>query len=340
MIHSTLAVNPEGPEVLGLARQMLFCRRPAPEKETRTQRKQRERESEIWRKSLREVGPPPSGTQWIHVCDRYADDFETYEACRRTGVDFVIRAAQDRRAAAGHDACEACDHLLTLARSLAPAGAKTMGVRRRPTRQPRWAKLQVSFAPVTVFPPGLARGNVEAFHGWVVRVWEPRTPDGEDPIEWVLLTTVAVTDAEGALTVASWYALRWLIEEYYKCLKTGCAVEQRQLEEVERLRACIGVLAIVAVRLLQLKQLARVEPQRPASSCAPAEHVRILAAYLNRAVDGWTVREFWRAVAQLGGFLARKSDGDPGWQTLWRGWYQLDLMTLGASLATKAREGG
>lgn len=111
---------------------------------------------------------------------------------------------------------------------------------------------------------------------------------------------------------------------------------KRQLEEVERLRACIGILAIVAVRLLQLKQQARIEPERPAIACAPRGHVRVLAAYLHRSLEGWTIREFWREVARLGGFLARKRDGEPGWQTIWRGWRKLDLMTIGAGLATEA----
>ena len=110
-------------------------------------------------------------------------------------------------------------------------------------------------------------------------------------------------------------------------------MEKRQLQEAGRLQACIGVLAIVAVRLLQLKLQARCNPGRPATGCVPQGHVEVLAAYRKRPVEGWTVHEFWREVAKLGGFLGRKSDGEPGWQTLWRGWQRLDLMTLGASLA-------
>ncbi len=333
MVHSTLAVRPEGPgEVSGLAYQMVFCRQPTPEKETRTERKRRERESEIWRTSVREVGSPPSGTQWIHVCDRYADDFETFETCREMGAEFLIRVARDRRAAIGHESSEPSDRLLQLARSLPAAGGKTLWVRRRPTRQPRWAKLQVAYGAVTVFPPWLARRGSDPLRGWVVRVWEIDPPKGEDPIEWVLLTTVPVEDLEMALTIALWYSFRRLIEEYYQCLETGCCVEKRQLEEAERLRACIGVLAIVAVRLLQLKEQAKIEPERPATACAPRGPVEVLAAYLSRAVEGWTVHEFRREVARLGGFPARKSDGAPGWQTVWRGWQKLDLLTIGARL--------
>ena len=99
------------------------------------------------------------------------------------------------------------------------------------------------------------------------------------------------------------------------------------------MRVCIGILAVVAVRLLQLKQQARVNPDRPAVACAPEGHVQVLAVYLNRSVEGWTVGEFWREGARLGGFLACKSDGDPGWQTVWRGWHKLDLLTIGAGLA-------
>ena len=334
MVHSTLAVHPEGSgDVLGLAYQMLFCRQATPAKETRTERKRRDRESEIWRTSVREVGASPSGVQWIHVCDRYADDFETYETCRDTGVDFVIRVAQDRRSAIGQEALAPSGRLLPLARSLPAAGGKTMWLRHRPTRQARWAKLLVAFAPVRVFPPRLGNRKAEPLACWVVRVWEVDPPEGQEPIEWVLLTSVATKDLEMALTIASWYSLRWLIEEYYKCLKTGCRAEKRQLGESERLRACIGLLAVVAVRLLQLKQQAKTNPDRPAAGYVPKGHVQVLAAYLNRPVKGWTIREFWREVARLGGFLARKSDGEPGWQTVWRGWQKLDLMTIGADLA-------
>ena len=160
---------------------------------------------------------------------------------------------------------------------------------------------------------------------------------GEDPIEWVSLSTVPLADLEMAVTIAFRYSLRWLIEEYYKCLKTGCSAEKRQLEEAECLRACIGVLAVEAVRLLQLKHQTRVNPDRPAVTCAPQGHVAVLAAYLNRSLKGWTVREFRREVARLGGFLARKSDGEPRWQTVWRGWRKFDRLTIGARLAESLR---
>ena len=338
MLHSTLAVGPRNGygEVFGLAYQMLFCRRPTPADETRTERKHRERESEIWRTSVREISSPPpeSAARYVHVCDRYADDFETYNVCRQTpGVDFVIRSAQNRRAALGHEAEYPNGYLLDLARSLPRSGQKELLLRRRPQREPRCVSLQVASSPVTVFPPHLGGRGVEPFRGWVVRAWELDTPAEEDPIEWILLTSVPVSHVEMALTILFWYSLRWLVEEYHKCLKTGCAVEKRQLKDGLRLKPCIAIAAVAAVRLLQLKQQVRICPDQEVTKCGPADHVRVLAAYLNRAVEGWTVREFWRAVARLGGFLARKSDGEPGWLTIWRGWQKLDLMAVGARLA-------
>ncbi len=104
------------------------------------------------------------------------------------------------------------------------------------------------------------------------------------------------------------------------------------METRHRLEACIGVLSVVAVRLLQLKLWARREPERPAAECASPLHVQVRGAYGKKPIASMTSREFWRDVARLGGFLGRKTDGEPGWQTLWRGWQQLEAMTLGAAL--------
>jgi hypothetical protein len=335
MLHSTLAVDPAGAgDVLGLAYQMLFCREEAPPDETRIQRRHRLREFRIWVQSVRAIGESPAGSRWIHVCDRGADGFELFDACRQTHVDCVIRLAQDRRCAPGHEAATPCEGLMHWARTLPACGQQTVQLRRRPQRSPREACLSVAYSAVTLFPPWLDRSKGEPWPGWVVRVWEPATPAGEEPIEWVLLSSVPVDSSEQAMRISSWYALRWLVEEYHKCLKSGCKVESRQMETRARLEACIGILVVVAVRLLQLKLQARNAPGRPAIQCASPLHVQVLAAHWKKSPESMTAREFCRDVARLGGFLARKHDGDPGWQTLWRGWLRLQDMTAGAALAT------
>ncbi len=333
ILHSTLAVDPTGSgEVLGLACQFLLCRDGIHPEETRSQRKHRRRESEIWGQSVVAIGRSEEQSRWIHVCDRYADNFEMFEACRRTQVDFVIRMAQDRRCAPTHEDAKASKRLMQWVRTLPAVGHKTLELRQRPGRHARLARLSVAYSAVTIFVPKFDRSTLSPWRGWVVRVWEPNTPEDEESIEWVLLTSVLVESAGQAEQIAGWYSLRWLVEEYHKCLKTGCQVEARQMETRGRLEACIGILALIAVRLLQLKLWARSAPQDPAAKCASSMHVRVLSAYYNIPTGSMTANEFWRKVAQLGGFLGRRSDGDPGWQTLWRGWLQLDAMTQGASL--------
>jgi len=339
ILHTTLAVVPSGcGEVLGMVDQRLFCRKGIHRKETKAVRRRRRRESEIWPEVVRAVGPSPAGHRWVHVCDREGDNFELFAACQEVGVDFVIRVVQDRCCAPGHAADQPTEHLLRWARGLPAAGEKTLSLRQRPTRQAREARLKLAFAPVTVFPPLGERKKYAPWRGWVVRVWEEETPQGEEPIEWVLLTPVRVQTVEEAKTISFWYSLRWLIEEYHKCLKTGCRVEDRQLETRSGLEPCIGMLSIVAVALLQLKFAARTNPDQPARKCLSPLHVRVVAEFLRKPMSTLTAGELWRGVARMGGFLNRKHDGDPGWQTVWRGMRKLDAMVEGARLAQSWRK--
>ena len=105
----------------------------------------------------------------------------------------------------------------------------------------------------------------------------------------------------------------------------------------QRLEALVGVLGVEAVRLLQLKALARAEPQRPAAGVVPGRLLVLLQQLRGVAAAGaWTVGQFFRELAMLGGFLGRKGDGEPGWITIWRGWEKLHLMLRGAELATNS----
>jgi hypothetical protein len=118
----------------------------------------------------------------------------------------------------------------------------------------------------------------------------------------------------------------------HKAWKTGCRAEQRQLEEADRLVPLLGALAIVAVRLLGLRDAARCDGAAPAD--VPETTIRILAAKLQQPAECFTTnRDFLRGVARLGGFLARTSDGEPGWQTIWKGWFVLMILVEGYELA-------
>ena len=135
----------------------------------------------------------------------------------------------------------------------------------------------------------------------------------------MLLTSEKTATFDQAWKIIEHDEQRPLIEEYRKCLKTGCQVETRQYRTAQRLEAVIGLTAVLSVRLLPLKHAARTEPDRPAHDIVPARWVDGLRRVLRRPRPVNTVREFFRALASLGGFLGRKGDGEPGWQTLWRG---------------------
>jgi hypothetical protein len=338
LLHSGLMAAAAGEAVLGLAGQLIHYRQPAPKGETRTQRLRRHRESDIWGELVDQIGAPPPGATWVHVMDRGADHFEVLCHCQARRVDWVVRAKSLHRKMRAADGQEAAvqDYLGTLPR----AGAYELKLRARPGQAARTAKLEVRYGPLTLLPPKLRspylrRVGAGPIAQWVVWVREVDPPAGVQPIAWVLYTSLPVTSLAEAQEVVGYYEKRWLIEEWHKALKSGCQVTQRQLHTAARLEALVGLLGVEAVRLLQLRALARAQPDRPAEPLVPSGYVRLLwrARRLGATVSV-TVGRFFRELARLGGFLGRKGDGEPGWMTIWRGWEKLHLMLRGAELAT------
>jgi hypothetical protein len=340
LLHSALMVSAEGEEIFGLAGQETWYRKHAPKKENTTQRLARKRESEVWGHVIDRVGRPPAGTQWVHVMDRGADNFEVYCHCQQQATDWVVRVTQkDRRILAPRQKEMPLSEYLEI---LPLAGTYALFLRARPQQPARTAHVEVRFGPLWMPPPKQKSRYVKKLAPtplpmWVVHVVEVDTPEGVEPIEWILLTSLPVETFEDAWLVIGYYEKRWLIEEWHKALKTGCRVEHRQLKTAQRLEAITGLLSVVSVRLLQLKSAARTMPDRPAREVVPERWIAMLqAARKNKRVAHaatMTVRDFYRQLAMFGGFLGRKSDGEPGWITIWRGWQKLYLLLRGAELA-------
>lgn len=340
LLHSGLMVTPHDEWIVGLANQILFHRQPAPKNETRAQRRARDRESAVWWRLIERIGPPPEQTQWIHVMDRGADDFEVHCRARRIGVDWIGRVKSRNRKVQDEAGTEGT--LSDILARAATAGGYTLPLRARPRQPARRAKIEVSFAAVTVVVPRQPAASLKALEPrpiaqWAVWAREVDPPAGlKEPIDWLLLTSLPVRTLEEAMEVIGYYEKRWLIEEWHKALKTGCQVEGRQLKTSDRLQALTGLLSVVAVRLLQLKEVGRRQPERAATELIPAHYVDLVRRARGRVRPGeWTVRDFFRGVAGLGGFLGRKGDGEPGWITIWRGWEVLHWMLLGAQLANQ-----
>ncbi len=181
-------------------------------------------------------------------------------------------------------------------------------------------ELQLSWTEVEIQAPKyMGKNKRPPIPGTYIRVWEEK----ENGLEWILFTTMPIERFEQALEKVKWYSMRWIIEEYHKCLKTGCGVEKRNFRSGKALEAVIGMLGIIAAKLQELKYLAKDGYMRQAKDVIPKDLIGIIIRRYKLEEVKLTVKEFWRNVARLGGFIGRKSDGDPGWQTLWKGWVKL-----------------
>lgn len=147
------------------------------------------------------------------------------------------------------------------------------------------------------------------------------------------MTSAPTTTSEQAWEHVAWYACRWSVEDYHQCLKTGCQIEERQVQSVERLIRLLGLLSPLAVRLLQLRDLSRSDPERPAQEVVEPTVLALVAAHTDYVPEKMSTATFWKAVAQLGGYLGRRGDGPPGWKTLWKGWLRIQTWLEGVHLA-------
>jgi len=336
-LHSALAVRVEGwtPEqrpqgaLVGLVGQRCEQPRPRRKGEKEAERWQRPRKSRRWAAALQQMGRPPAGCGWTYVADREADFYEPLESCQAHGIDCVIRARHDRRLA------QEGGHLYERLAGAALAGRGTVEVRARGGEAARSAMVEVRTVRVDLDGPWRVGGWREPLKG--INVVEVREVGAaapvKQPLHWILLTTLACDSWQELQRVVGRYAARWWIEEYHKALKSGAGAEQSQLESPQRLEGLVAVLAVVAVRLLSTKLLARSRPEggEALESFSP-EALQILEKKFGRPKAGWDNQSLLLATARLGGFLARKGDGLPGWQTIWRGWQRLMWMSEGVEI--------
>jgi hypothetical protein len=170
------------------------------------------------------------------------------------------------------------------------------------------------------------------------RLVKPKEPEQEErvePLEWFLLSSLPVESEAQAWQAADWYGCRWSVEDLHKGLKTGCQIEERHLRDQASLQRLLGIVSPIAVRLLQLRELLWAVPEQPVLGWVSQPEAQVIAWQEQEPTEQLSVRRFLRAVAQMGGFLGRSSDGEPGWQTLWRGWVRLQWKVEGLRLATE-----
>ncbi len=236
----------------------------------------------------------PAKSKVIRVCDRAADIYEVLTETKEYGCSHIIRLKHDRVVLSEGFQIKS---LMT--------NLKSMGQ----TQIENWQK-------VILRAPERPRVKLSCLEETVVHVWG-ETVNGEK-IEWFLYTDLEINSLEDAIKIVQYYSLRWTIEIYHKILKTGLKAENLQLETAHAIFAAISIMSIVGLRILDLKERLRMNPEAPAKESGLDElELRVLGKYLKR--DLKTVKCVALAIGRLGGHQNRKSDGMPGILSLWWG---------------------
>ena len=235
-----------------------------------------------------------------------------------------MRAAWDRRLAQA-DGDHLWEHLAAAARS----GELDIHVPRQKGKPARRAVLAVRHRRVSLQPPRsrYREKDLQPVTVWAVYAHEDHPPPGQEAISWMLLTTVPVATFDEATAKIHWYTCRWQIELFFKILKSGCKIEQVQLETAGRLRRCLAIYAVVAWRVMFLTMQARAVPDLPSDVLLALEEWQALYCHHHQTKtpppQPPTLAVAVRMIGRLGGFIGRKSDGHPGSTVIWRGLQRL-----------------
>ena len=344
--HVSLALSGDGTRMpLGVLALSHHIRTGEQKKKKLKTKDNADNERARWGRQVTAVSSLLDRSRVVHLMDREADDYALFAQLVGAGDRFVIRVAHNRLLAENGDGFQKLEQAVTEIASVAerevplsrrPAGSRSPQQRRiHPVREGRLAKLAFGATTVTLRRPSPQPKTLpETLSVNVVRVWEVDPPKGEAPVEWVLLTTEPITTPQQLLQIVDWYRARWVIEEFFKALKTGCAYDTRQLETIEGLLNVLATFLPIAWRLLLMRTQARVAPTAKATTVLPKAMVAVLRVFTRIKLAAQpTARDVLLAVAALGGH--QKNNGDPGWITLARGYEKLRTLTEGAA----ARDG-
>ena len=325
LAHTTLALTPERVP-LGLLAQQVWARDPdGRHSNNHKTRPITEKESHKWLTSLEATIAARAAcpqTQFVSVGDREADVYDLFLVERPVGVDLLVRAAQNRKV-------DGPESVLWAAMATAPVAATvelTLG--ERGNQPARHAELTIRWRQVSIRPPKHRdRERLPPITVWAVWAIERTPPPGVEAVEWLLLTTVAVETTDDALERLGWYAARWGIEVWHKVLKSGCRIEEKQLGTAYRLTTCLTLSRVIAWRLLFATMLARAVPDAPCTVFFDEAEWKGLYCRIHRVsiapITPPSLQQAGRWVAQLGGFLGRRSDGEPGVLVMWNGLQRL-----------------
>jgi hypothetical protein len=331
VMHSTLAITPER-LALGVLSQEVWARDPETFSRLpdRRERPIEDKESHKWLMGLAATNAARLAcpqTHFISIGDRESDVYDLFLAERNEGVDLLVRAVRDRR-------LDDPDYrkLRQAIRAEPVQATLTLKVPRHGDQPARQASLSLRFRPVTLRPPKYrADENLPTVKVWAVWVVEVNPPADTSPLDWLLLTTIPLNLPEQAIACLEWYTCRWQIEVWHKVLKTGCRIETRQLQTADRLTRCLVLYSVIAWRILYATFLARIVPDLPCTLLLDEAEWQALYCAIHQSPSPPSqppsLRTAVRWVAQLGGFLGRTHDLEPGPTVLWKGFQHLTQLT-------------
>jgi len=330
ILHDTMTFTQDGTP-LGLLDVQCWARDGADfgKKKRRHQVPIEQKESNKWLVSFRKVAKAQKRcpqTMLVSVGDSEADVYELFELALRDpyGPKLLVRAFQNRVLVREQG------HLWEKVNEQQVAGIQEVHVPRSGRRPARITRLEVRFARVTLKPP-IKKSALGELSIWAILAREADSPEGVEPIEWMLLCTCPVTNFEEAIEKLTWYTRRWGIEVYHRTIKSGCKIKERQLGHADRIEACLAIDMVVAWRIFHLTKLGRETPDVPCTVFFEESEWKALNTYVTQDPTSPertpSLREAMHMVAGLGGFLGRKSDGEPGTKSLWIGLQRLDDLT-------------
>jgi hypothetical protein len=324
LLHTTVAFTPERVN-LGVLGAKYWQRPEEPVAHERARKPIAGKESYRWLEGYAlacEVQQACPQTVVVSVADCEGDIQEWFlDALHRVPherAEFLIRAKCNRRLAPG----AAPDYLWEELQAARPLGRLSFELSRQADRPARRVTLSVKARSITFKGTRRPGGRLPPVQLWAVYAREHKPPKGEEPIEWLLLTSVPVNDFAGACLVLQWYRARWEIELFFRVLKQGCQIERLRLATAHRLLNALAIYLIIAWRIHSITMMGRAYPE---ASCEVVFEPRAWQAiytmqYHSRPpVQPPPLRDTVRALAQLGGFLARTGDGEPGLKSLWQG---------------------
>jgi hypothetical protein len=344
--HCTLALSGDGTNPLGVLRMETWVRDPkvlSPTalakagKISQAQARAMPSEMDRWLRGIKEVASQFSNQQkLIHVCDSEGDDYDLLSSLIGKHR-FVVRGSYNRKLAASSEllldvlkqAPFVSNRIVHVSKRPKPIGRDDKD-KRRQSRDERVAKLSIHCSSVKVLRPRTVLQSLpEEISLNVVYVREVDPPSDVVPIEWILLSSESIATKEDVLRIVDVYRARWMIEEYFKALKTGCAFECRQLESYSTRLICMTLFVPIAWLMLSMRAESKKPEPIPAGQILPQVFIDVLQAHTKTEIA--TTRTALLAIASLGGHI--KGNGSPGWLIIWRGFRELATMVRGFMLA-------